>query len=269
MDLELKDRFPCNFAVWGDVHGQMESARNICQRKIDDLGLETIDFVLQVGDFEPHRDGVDLSSMAAPNKHRKMGDYYKFHEGQLEMPWPIIFIGGNHEPWLLLDDQQGEGFTISDNFHFFGRSDVQKIGPLTVAGMSGIYREETFKKPHWTPDMFPYKSNKEWIGFNRDDVKNLVNLKDDFENIDILLTHDWPADLVTDIDHQTSRPIGNPVAKWVRKQLNPTMMYCGHMHTEHRDEGIHCLAKVPDYESVAIYRAIKENDKIKISEIKN
>jgi hypothetical protein len=38
---------------------------------------QAVDFVLQVGNLEPHRHADDLATMAAPSKHRRLGDFYK------------------------------------------------------------------------------------------------------------------------------------------------------------------------------------------------
>ncbi|WP_437712111.1 hypothetical protein WMF45_42230 [Sorangium sp. So ce448] len=54
-----------------------------------------IDFVLQVGDFEPHRHEDDLATASLPQKYRDLGDFWAFDQGLASFEWPIYFIGGN------------------------------------------------------------------------------------------------------------------------------------------------------------------------------
>ena len=53
------------FAAVGDVHGHMNRMVNDL-RHATEVFHRQFDFVLQVGDFEPHRDEADLATMAAP-----------------------------------------------------------------------------------------------------------------------------------------------------------------------------------------------------------
>ena len=85
------------FAAVGDVHGHMHAMVALL-RDWEEASGETLGFVLQVGDFEPHRHEDDLATMAAPSKYRQLGDFADYHSGRATMPWPVYFIGGNHEP---------------------------------------------------------------------------------------------------------------------------------------------------------------------------
>jgi len=174
----------CRFAVVGDVHGQFRSMVNLVQGWEAEHG--TVDFVLQVGDLEPHRNEEDLSTMAAPSKHRRLGDFDEVVSGDVPLPWPVYFIGGNHEPYGWLEEHP-EGFELCRNLHYLGRAGVTRIGPLRVAAVSGIHRLETFDKER--PQLFEWQrqrsrsenenkqrmrgsriSNKDFIGFTGQDI---------------------------------------------------------------------------------------------------
>lgn len=179
------------FAAVGDVHGQFSKMVNVInaweqvqvnhgnREKNEDVTV--VDFVLQVGDLEPHRHERDLASMAMPSKHRTLGDFHKVLSGEVPLPWPTYFIGGNHEPWEFLDQHEGAGFALIPNLNFLGRSSVTTIGPLRVAAMSGIDSANEFsyheQRPHVSE--FPHKSNKAYIHFNHSEVMALVDAAND------------------------------------------------------------------------------------------
>jgi len=49
-----------NFAAVGDVHGHMDRCVAMLE-SWEKTNNKSLSFVLQVGDFEPHRDNADLS----------------------------------------------------------------------------------------------------------------------------------------------------------------------------------------------------------------
>ncbi|MEB3339404.1 hypothetical protein [Okeania sp.] len=60
------------FAVVGDVHGHIYKMINLLQ-KWENNSHQKLEFILQIGDFEPHRYETDLVTMDAPKKYRKLG----------------------------------------------------------------------------------------------------------------------------------------------------------------------------------------------------
>jgi len=59
-------------------------------------------------------------------------------------------------------------------------------------------------------------------------------------NVDILLTHDWPEGLIpNDIKLRGSRPMGNRVCRGLTECLQPKLDCCGHMHTSFRAQVKH------------------------------
>eukprot|EP00419_Tripos_fusus_P022021 CAMPEP_0172721510 /NCGR_PEP_ID=MMETSP1074-20121228/79228_1 /TAXON_ID=2916 /ORGANISM="Ceratium fusus, Strain PA161109" /LENGTH=405 /DNA_ID=CAMNT_0013547265 /DNA_START=58 /DNA_END=1275 /DNA_ORIENTATION=+ len=180
----------CRFAVVGDVHGQFSSMVALVQRW-ESLHRLRIDFVLQVGDLEPHRDEADLSTMAAPSKHRMLGDFPRVLAGEIQLPWPVYFIGGNHEPYGWLEEHP-HGFQLCHNLHYLGRAGVQRIGPLRIAALSGVHRVETYAAerpmlPEWQRQRTHANgegyhsrskgrriSNKDFIGFTGQELGHVM-----------------------------------------------------------------------------------------------
>lgn len=233
------------FAVVGDVHGDHWTMIRLLQ-KWEKSRKKPLDFVLQVGDFEPHRDEADLATMAAPAKYRDLGDFPQFASGNAQFPWPIYFIGGNHEPYGWLETLPAGG-QISPNCHFIGRANIMEIGGLKVAGLSGIFQSHLFDLARPDVSQFGSKSNKDWIGWNEGDIEKLLSLG----RADIFLLHEWPVAFGDNQRHFA--PV--EARQWIElalQSLRPKLIFCGHLH--HRLRGathvngaavpVECLAQV-------------------------
>lgn len=251
------------FAVVGDVHGHLNAMVRLLKKWEKD-NEEQLDFVLQVGDFEAHRSAADLATMAAPAKYRDLGDFGDYYDGSKRMPWPLYFIGGNHEPYGFLD-KEGPG-EIAENIHYLGRAGRFERSGLTIVGLSGIYIEEQFEKERPLGDDFGTVSNKRYIGFVESELNTLL----DRGQADILLLHDWPSGIVPEDDlpmleenlrKTRFESLGNDHARILAELLTPQRVFCGHMHFAYQSEIIEgekaipvsCLANVesgPDCFSV-------------------
>ena len=222
---------------------------------------KSLDFVLQVGDFEPHCDEADLATMAAPAKYRDLGDFPVFARGAAQFPWPLYFIGGNHEPYGFLETLP-DGGEIATDCHYIGRANAVQIGELKVAGLSGIFQPHLFSETRPNIAQFGSKSNKDWIGWNESDIEKLLNLG----RADILLLHEWPIEFS---DNQ--RHFADAAARqWIElalESLRPQLIFCGHLHWRARsairvggaDVPVNCLAQVSrGRDSFAVYE--KENE---------
>ncbi len=93
-----KLNYPIYFAAIGDVHGDIYTMLGLLQNW-ETKHQKKLSFVLQVGDFEPHRDLSDLGTIDTPTKYKKLGDFADFYHNKAEFPYPIYFIGGNHESY--------------------------------------------------------------------------------------------------------------------------------------------------------------------------
>lgn len=255
------------FAAVGDVHGHMNAMVEMLT-SWEKATCRKLEFVLQVGDFEPHRDEKDLATMAAPSKYRKLGDFPDFYQNKKTFPWPLYFIGGNHEPYGFLD-LFPQGQEITSKCYYLGRIGKVEVASLTIAGLSGIYREDKFEWPRPNISEIEKKSNKEYIYFTKEEVNKIS----EFSTPHILLFHEWPANIIDKENYkefETLRhalgydDVGNEYARLVTEILEPDLVICGHMHKKYRKQiklesekliTICCLANVEQgLSSIAIFR---------------
>lgn len=228
---------PVRFAAVGDIHGGMHAMIRLVAAKQKELGT-TIDFVLQTGDFEPMRNEADLATMAAPQKYRALGDFPEFFAGRAEFPWPVYFIGGNHEPYGYLDETP-DGATLIKNCHYFGRTGSADIGGLRVAGISGIHSENHYQELRPPAAEIDRHANKLYTYFNEHDIAKML----EYGQPDILLMHDWPAGIIAEADQHLFvkelgsgrfATIGSSVLRDLVDLLQPRLVLCGHMHRAYR-----------------------------------
>ena len=254
---------PRHFAAVGDVHGQMHTMVGQVEGAAKKAGVE-LDFVLQVGDFEPHRHEDDLETMCSPAKYRKLGEFADYHSGRARFPWPIHFIGGNHEPYGFLDRLKAG--RAAENCFFLGRVARVRIQGLAVVGLSGIERSRCLDGRPPIREIGP-KGTKNYVGFTEEEVLQAAGAGP----ADVLLLHDWPAGVVDPLDADQFRfghraggvdSIGNASARLVVDELRPNWVLCGHMHRSYRTEIRHRdgtrssfagLAKVGMPAAVAIF----------------
>ncbi|MBP0017165.1 MAG: metallophosphoesterase [Cyanobacteria bacterium SBLK] len=210
------------FAGVGDVHGEMYEMLGLLKKWESRLS-----FVLQVGDFEPHRHEADLQTMDAPGKYRKLGSFAHFYNGSAVFPYPVWFIGGNHEPYGFLD-RIANNTEIATNCYYLGRVGTVELAGLKIVGLSGIYKEHLFEKRPPIEEIDRH-SNADYIGFTENEV--LQGLE--FQRADILLLHEWPRGLMTPdnrLDVIDPEMVGNEYARMLVDSLKPRLVLCGHMH---------------------------------------
>ena len=233
------------FAIVGDVHGDHWAMIRLLQGW-EKSRKKPLDLVLQVGDFEPHRDESDLATMAAPAKYRDLGDFPIFARGAAQFSWPITFIGGNHEPYGWLENWP-DGGQIAPNCHYIGRANAIQIGDLRVAGLSGIFQPQLFGQKRPDVSQFGNQSNKNWIGWNQGDIEKLLTLG----RSDIFLLHEWPIEFGAGQRHFAD----SAARDWIElalQSLQPQLIFCGHLHHRLRsairvngvDAPVNCLAQV-------------------------
>ncbi|WP_244226964.1 metallophosphoesterase [Corallococcus aberystwythensis] len=242
----------------GDVHGQMHAMVRLLEGWSAKTG-KPLAFVLQVGDFEPHRHDADLATMDAPAKYKQLGDFPAYHRRHARFPWPVYFIGGNHEPYGFLDAQAPRGFEVTPGCHYLGRVGQVELRGLRVAGLSGIHREAAFRTAR--PSLKDSKDvpHKAFAYFNEEDVDRALALQD----VDVLLLHDWPSGLIAAEDagafeHQrrsvSHDTVGNEYARMLVESLQPRLVLCGHMHRAYRAAIPHSSGQVSDVACLASVR---------------
>ena len=217
-------------ALVGDVHGHHHAMVS----KVNALAAQAgvgIDLVVQVGDFEAHRHEDDLATMAAPQKYRTLGDFPDFYNGQAEFPWPVIFVGGNHEPYGWYD-QYPEGHELVKNCRYLGRVGGIEHRDIRIVGMSGVYSERLFTSTRPPIGEIKTRSNKDYIGYSDHDVDAALT----YDKCDLLVIHDWPGGMLQPEDHAQLperwdvATLGNEYTELLIEALEPSVVACGHMH---------------------------------------
>jgi len=227
------------FAAVGDVHGHTHALVDLVQSWEKETGSH-ISFVLQVGDFEPHRHAGDLETMAAPVKYKEVGAFQDFLAGRSVFPWPVYFVGGNHEPYGFLD-QHTLGAWIVPNCRYLGRAGLVLLAGLRIVFLTGIYRENDFHKTRPPVERISKLPNRVFTAITERDIDQALSC----EPADILLMHDWPTGIVAPGDearferqlrHPDQPQFGNPYARILIDLLEPRLVLCGHMHVPYERE---------------------------------
>ena len=140
------------FAVVGCSHGALDLIYQTVSI-LEQQGGYIVDAILCCGDFQAIRNAYDLDTMVAPNKYKKMEDFWRYYSGEKVAPRLTIFIGGNHEA-VAHSRELYYGGWAAPNIYFLGYSGLIDVGGVKIAGFSGIYKSEFFKSGHY--EMSPY-----------------------------------------------------------------------------------------------------------------
>ena len=221
------------FLAIGDVHGQWDRVIDAISEATDILG-HVPDLVLQVGDAEALRSEADLETVHVPNKYRSMGTFSALEPGDLKSP--VYFIGGNHEPYEMLDTAEQSGavpIPWGPNIFYLGRAGATELHGLNIAWLSGIQRST----------MLPARNTgkKERTYYLEAEVELTKRKGSMLGDIDIVITHDWPSGI------RDGR--GTDHIRSIAETLQPKLHVCGHIHAFHQAAigrtAVHALNAVP------------------------
>lgn len=263
-----------HFAAVGDVHGSVHAMVRLLSGWEATSGC-SLSFVLQVGDFEPIRHEKDLDTMSVPSKYRKIGDFPDYYSGRAVFPWPVYFIGGNHEPYGLLDALP-DGGDVAENCIYLGRAGMMDVEGLRVVGLSGIFDPDEFERARPRVEDIHRRPNGDYTWFRKDDVNRAA----DYGKADVLVVHDWPERVIDPADsaefyRQRRSPrydlVGNEYARMLMEVLEPRLVVCGHLHKRYRNRvrlesgavaDVRCLANIDKGRDAAAIFAIQEQGDI-------
>lgn len=129
---------------------------------------------------------------------------------------------------------------MAPNIYYMGAANVVRLGPLRIAGMSGIWKGYNYNKPHH--ERLPYNQDdiKSIYHVRELDIRKLLQLK---TQVDICVSHDWPRAIEKHGDQralwrmkpdfeQESRDgtLGNLAAAYVMDRLRPPYWFAAHLH---------------------------------------
>lgn len=170
-----------------------------------------------------------------------MQDFHEYYSGPRTAPYLTVFVGGNHEASNYMFELFYGGW-VAPNIYYMGAANVLRVGPLRIAGMSGIWKGYDYKKPHF--ERLPYSQDdlKSIYHTRESDVRKLLCLR---SQVDVGISHDWPRGVEWQGDHrrlfgekrfleddaQNDR-LGSVAARYVLDRLRPPYWFSAHLHVK-------------------------------------
>ncbi|KAK1761083.1 lariat debranching enzyme, C-terminal domain-containing protein, partial [Echria macrotheca] len=226
-------------AVEGCGHGTLNAIYAAVERSCKERGWDTVDAVIIGGDFQAVRNAADLSVMSVPPKYRELADFPEYYAGTRTAPYLTLFIAGNHEAAAHLWELYYGGW-VAPNIYYLGAANVLRLGPLRIAGMSGIWKGFDYRKAHHERLPFSQDDVKSFYHVREIDVRKLLQVR---TQVDVGLSHDWPRgierhgnrrhlfNMKPDFERESNDgTLGNPAAEYVMDRLRPPYWFSAHLH---------------------------------------
>ncbi|XP_076280796.1 lariat debranching enzyme [Lasioglossum baleicum] len=225
-------------AVEGCAHGELDIIYNTIQ-EMEKADRKKIDLLICCGDFQSTRNLSDLSCMAVPDKYKSMCTFYKYYSGEKVAPVLTIFIGGNHEASNYLQELPYGGW-VAPNIYYLGYAGVVSIGGIRIAGLSGIYKGQHLMQGHYEKPPYTESTIRSVYHIRNLDIFRLKQLSG---NIDIFLSHDWPAGITKYGDENSllrgkpffrsdieNNMLGSPPSMELLEYHYPRYWFSAHLH---------------------------------------
>ncbi|KAF2706608.1 DBR1-domain-containing protein [Pleomassaria siparia CBS 279.74] len=222
----------------GTLHDIYASVKKSCELK----GWEGVDLLIIGGDFQAVRNALDLKAVSMPSKYYAMHDFHEYYSGSRTAPYLTVFIGGNHEASNYMWELYYGGWA-APKIYYMGAANVIRLGPLRIAGLSGIWKGYNYKKPHY--ERLPYNADdvRSIYHVRELDTRKLLQLR---SQVDIGLSHDWPRRMEWKGNHQQlfrvkthfeqeakDGTLGSVAAAKVLERLRPAHWFSAHMHVKY------------------------------------
>jgi lariat debranching enzyme len=177
-----------------------------------------------------------------PAKYREMHDFHEYYSGARKAPYLTVFVGGNHEAANYLFELYYGGW-VAPNIYYMGAANVLKLGPLRIAGMSGIWKGFDYKKQHF--ERLPYNEGdvKSIYHVRELDVRKLLQVR---TQVDVGISHDWPRGVEWKGDWKKlfrqkahleedarNGQLGSVAATYVMDRLRPPFWFSAHLHCKY------------------------------------
>lgn len=205
----------------GDIHGALDRMYDDILAFEEALGVR-FEWVLHVGDLGVWPDPSRIDK--ATRNHDGAGDFPAWWAKRRAVPRRTIFVKGNHEDFVWLDDQPDSevlpGLSYLRNGERFELSDGD--APLTVAGLGGCHGPSNYHRR--SRDLQGYAKRH----YTREDIDRFIA----GGPVDVLLVHDAPAG----VQFETHRR----GAGWISEAgglddlvrgVRPRVCFFGHHHT--------------------------------------
>jgi lariat debranching enzyme len=254
--LGLVEQQGVRIAVEGCGHGVLHEIYASVAKACELKGWPDVDLLIIGGDFQVRksfvmlsqqltpqavRNASDLKAVSMPSKYYAMHDFHEYYSGLRTAPYLTIFIGGNHEASNYMWELYYGGWA-APKIYYMGAANVIRLGPLRIAGLSGIWKGYNYKKPHY--ERLPYNSDdvRSIYHVRELDVRKLLQIR---SQVDIGLSHDWPRGMEWKGNYRqlfTWKPdfeqeakdgtLGSVAAKVVLERLRPPHWFSAHMHAK-------------------------------------
>ncbi|KAH6851150.1 lariat debranching enzyme, C-terminal domain-containing protein [Chaetomium sp. MPI-CAGE-AT-0009] len=226
-------------AVEGCGHGTLNAIYAAVERSCKERNWDGVDLLIIGGDFQAVRNAADLNAMSVPAKYRELADFHEYYSGSRKAPYLTIFVAGNHEASSHLWELYYGGW-VAPNIYYMGAANVLRLGPLRIAGMSGIWKGFDYRKQHHERLPFNTDDVKSFYHVREIDVRKLLQLR---TQVDIGISHDWPRaiekhgnqkrlfKMKPDFERESrDGSLGNPAAEYVLDRLRPHFWFSAHLH---------------------------------------
>lgn len=242
MDVQLEESNGVRLAVEGCGHGTLHAIYASVEEACKQKGWPGVDLLIIGGDFQSVRNAFDLNCVSMPAKYRSMCDFHEYYAGQRTVPYLTVFVGGNHEASNYLFELYYGGW-VAPNIYYMGTANVLKLGPLRIAGLSGIWKGFDYRKTHH--ERLPYnESDMKSIYHVREmDVRKLLQIR---TQVDVGISHDWPQGVEWKgnwkqlfnfkkffEEDARSGKLGSIAAKHVLDRLRPRYWFSAHLHCKY------------------------------------
>ncbi|KAF2996653.1 hypothetical protein E8E13_003579 [Curvularia kusanoi] len=226
-------------AVEGCGHGVLHEIYASVAKSCELKGWPDVDLLIIGGDFQAVRNASDLKAVSMPSKYYAMHDFHEYYAGTRTAPYLTIFIGGNHEASNYMWELYYGGWA-APKIYYMGAANVVRLGPLRIAGLSGIWKGYNYKKPHY--ERLPYNSDdvRSIYHVRELDVRKLLQIR---TQVDVGLSHDWPRSMEwkgnfrqlfkwkPDFEQEAKDgTLGSVAATTVLEHLRPPHWFSAHMH---------------------------------------
>ncbi|KAF2189762.1 DBR1-domain-containing protein [Zopfia rhizophila CBS 207.26] len=242
METALIQEQGLRIAVEGCGHGTLHAIYASIAKSCELKGWDGVDLLIIGGDFQSVRNAHDLKAVAMPEKYREMCDFHEYYSGARTAPYLTIFVGGNHEASNYLWELYYGGW-VAPKMYYMGAANVIRLGPLRIAGLSGIWKGYDYKKPHY--ERLPYNDadTRSIFHVRELDTRKLIQIR---SQVDIGISHDWPRGMEWKGNHRQlfkfkpyfeqeakDSTLGSVAAKTVMERLRPAHWFSAHMHAKY------------------------------------
>ena len=227
-------------AFFGDLHGfhdrMVRAVREWQERAKQRIGL-----IVCAGDFHAVRNEEDRKAMVSALYRKRRGDFVDYFRGRKRFPAEVLFIGGNHEPYNLLETLPRGGL-VGPNCRYLGRYGVLERFGLRFAGLTGIFSPKAYPRGRLPVDyadaavLGNAQFKKQSTYFVKEEVEALSRMGPP----DVLVLHEWPRQLPElarpgSLEGRAGMSINEP-GRQLLEALKPRWLFCAHMHRYFRGD---------------------------------